>query len=306
MKASQHAMMIIATLFLSAPALAGGLGEAAPALEVAEWVKGDPVVLADGKDKNVYVILFVMTPSTPSRAACEQLNKLQQKQEDKNVVCIAISGEKPEILKQFVAERGSKMRYRLGRDQNGACAAAYLRAFGASGLPHAFVIDKSGNVVWHAHPRRGLDKTVEAVLAGTHDIEAARRLERAQAALRRYLRSLRSPSKARKAGPLGEKVLEYGAEDMLLLNDLAWAIATEPGLIERDLDLALRAAQSAYEACDGKDFAIVDTYARVLFELGRKEEAVTFQEQAVQLAESDEERAELGETLARYKKAVAE
>ncbi len=49
-----HRLMLIAMIgAVSAPALAGGLGELAPPLRIAEWVKGDPAVLEEGKRKIV-------------------------------------------------------------------------------------------------------------------------------------------------------------------------------------------------------------------------------------------------------------
>ena len=45
----------------AAPAWALDVGDKAPALDVKSWVQGDPVVLADGAGKKVYVIEFWQT-----------------------------------------------------------------------------------------------------------------------------------------------------------------------------------------------------------------------------------------------------
>jgi peroxiredoxin len=301
MKIRQHAMTIAAILAMVVPALAAKVGEAAPALQVAEWAKGEPVVLADGKGKDVFVVVFWVTTSEPCRDVLGLLSELQKKYEDKHVVFIGISSEKPQVVKKFVAENQAKLQFRVAVDDNGACAAAYMRGLS---WPHAFVIDQSGNVVWHAHPRSGLAKTIDAVLAGTHDLEAARRLEQAEGLMFQYLQLVRSPSRAKKAAPVGAQVFEYGKSDPILMNELAWAIATQAGLIERDYDLALKAAQAAYEGTEGKNAEILDTYARVLFDSGKKQEAVKYEEQAVQMAPDEEARKGFEQTLEKFRKAA--
>jgi hypothetical protein len=84
-------------------------------------------------------------------------------------------------------------------------------------------------------------------------------------------------------------------------NALAWEIATRKGLEERDLNLAEKLAQRANDATDGKDAAIVDTLARVLFMKGRKEKAIALQQTAVDLAEGTA-KASFQKTLDSYKK----
>ena len=299
MKASQCAVILAAILAVAAPAVAARVGEPAPALQVAEWVKGEPVVLADGKGKDVFVVVFWVTTSAPCRDVLGLISELQKKYEDKHVVFIGISSERPQVVKTFVAENAAKTQFRVAVDDNGACATAYMRGLS---WPHAFVIDKNGNVVWHAHPLSNLAKTIDAVLAGTHDLEAARRLEQAEGLMYQYLQLVRSPSRAKKAAPVGAQVLEYGKSDPILMNELAWAIVAQAGLIVRDYDLAEKAAQAAYEGTEGKNAEILDTYARVLFDSGKKKEAVKYEEQAVQMAPDEQARKGFEQTLEKYRK----
>ena len=66
-----------------------------------------------------------------------------------------------------------------------------------------------------------------------------------------------------------------------VLNALSWMILDEEGLEKRDLPLAKRAAERANELTGGKDPAILDTYARALFETGETEKAIQLQTKAV-------------------------
>lgn len=306
MKARHRAILMIAAIAIATPpALAGLLGEPAPALSIAAWVKGDPVVLEEGKGKNLYLVEIWATTCPHSRASIPHLTELQKKYEKDNVILIAVSGEEVEAVKAFVEKMGPKIGYRVAVDQDRVTGRTYMGSLEVPTMPHAFLIDKTGKVVWHGHPMSRIGNIIDEVLAGTYDIERSRRSEQARTMMAQYLQMVRSPGKARKAAVLGAKVIEYGREDMLLLNDFAWTIAMEAGLIRRDFDLAMRAAQAAYDACEGKVAQVVDTYARVLFESGKKEEAIKYQEQAVKLAEGQEVQKELVETLEKYKKAVA-
>lgn len=99
---------------------------------------------------------------------------------------------------------------------------------------------------------------------------------------------------------LATKISDGHKDDPMLQNQLAWQIATDPNLKERDLVVAELCATRANEAAKGKDASILDTVARVKFMQGNKEEAVKLQEKAVELADGDL-KAQLERTLAGYK-----
>ena len=88
------------------------------------------------------------------------------------------------------------------------------------------------------------------------------------------------------------------------LNAVAWDLATSNQLDWRDIALALRAAKRAVEVSEGDDAAILDTYARVLFELGKTDRAVEYQKKAMGKAPDDSERKSLQKTLDYYESCV--
>lgn len=293
----------ILSIAMASAALAGGLGEPAAPLMIAEWLKGEPVKLEDGKDKTVYVLVFWQTICPHCRASLPFLSEMQRKYRDQGVVFIAICAESTDKIKEFMVEHGEKMDFTVAADRGQATIRLYMRAVHTSEIPHAFVIDKAGNMVWHGHPLSGLDKTIAGVLDGTYDIETGRRMETARNLKTLYLQLIRSPGKLAQAEQIGRQAVEYGKDDVLLMNDLAWKIATEPGLIKRDLELAMRAAQAAYEGCHGKNPEVLDTYARVLFDSSKKEDAVKFQREAVNFASTEESKQEYQKTLEKYEEA---
>jgi len=307
MRPHQRIGLLLATVGLACSTLsAQQLGDPAPPLQVAEWVKGAPVELAAGKGKTIYVLYFWITGSDFGRAILPRVLELQEKYKDKPVAFVALSVEDAATLRKFLEGPGAKVRFPVGADNQAATFRAYLEPFGIKTVPHAFIVDKEGRAVWHGHPAGRLDEALDALLAGTFDLEQARRIAQAQRLLEQYIQLAKFPGKDKQARQIGEQIMATVSFDPVMMNSLAWKIVDEPGLITRDLDLALRAAEAAYKASEGKRAEIVDTYARVLFERGRKKEALEYQRKAVELAQTAELRKQLERTLRRYEKAVGE
>jgi hypothetical protein len=83
-------------------------------------------------------------------------------------------------------------------------------------------------------------------------------------------------------------------------NELAWQIATSPDITDRDLSLAETIATRANEASKEKDPGIMDTLARVYFMQGRKDDAISLQQKALNAADGDMKES-LKKTLDAYK-----
>src|SRR5262245_38170237 len=106
---------------------------------------------------------------------------------------------------------------------------------------------------------------------------------------------------------LAESIQKDADKDENQLNEFAWKILTEDGIKNRDMALAMKVAKAAYDASEGKNAAIVDTYARAFFDSGNTAEGIKLQKKAVELAENDENlKSELKSTLEGYEKKVAE
>jgi thiol-disulfide isomerase/thioredoxin len=73
-------------------------------------------------------------------------------------------------------------------------------------------------------------------------------------------------------------------EDAALQNILAWKIIAQDGVEQRNLALAMKFAERANKAADGKNPAILDTLARVQFMSGKKSEAIATEQKAVEAA----------------------
>src|SRR5262249_43665797 len=144
----------------AAPATAADslkVGDRAPALEVSEFVKGDPVArLERGK---IYVIEFWATWCGPCRTIIPHLTKLQQ--QHKEVILIGVSAyeRNPKGVKAFVDKMGDTMAYRVALDavpeggdpRDGRMARAWMAAAEQWFVPRAFIVNADGKVAWIGH-----------------------------------------------------------------------------------------------------------------------------------------------------------
>jgi thiol-disulfide isomerase/thioredoxin len=163
---------IVALLLLAVAGVhtvsAADLGDKAPEIQIATWVKGQPAsVTGDG----TYVVEFWATWCGPCRQSIPHLTEMQKK--FKNVTFIGVSDEKEPVVKKFVKEMGDKMDYRVAIDDDRKTSANYMEAFGINGIPHAFVV-KDKKIIWQGHPMDHLDDTLDDIVAGKYDISKAK------------------------------------------------------------------------------------------------------------------------------------
>ena len=306
------------------------LGIDAPPLKIGEWVKGKPVDLKDGKGKTVYVVEFWATWCPPCRKSIPHLTELQKKYADKDVVFIGVTDEVNDVdtVKEFVTKQGSKMEYTVAIDAPAKgdegptpTVAAYMQAFGVNGIPCAFIVDRNGKVAYvgnPADPGDKMDEALEQIVTGKWDLAAAKKqrsermeLEQRQMKIQMagvtYFQTItgenadttEAKDKARNSA---DEFVKLAAKDAQALNWFAWTLLTSPRITNRDLELGLKVAKLAYDACEGKDAAIVDTYARALFDSGKVGEAIKYQKKAIELCPKDEDKMleEMKETLKGY------
>jgi hypothetical protein len=211
-----------------------------------------------------------------------RLSKLQGELAKEGLVVVGISTEELDVVKKWLTDNPKlEVDYTLAVDPGGIDASPYKDRAGT--IPYAFVIDRTGTVIWQGHPLGGLERVVREALAGTHDaakarkiaelrkkFEAAARIRDVDALLestdeliaadptnpRNYevkaliLKSIGKPSEV----PAVRKAMVAAvAEDPDGLSKAALALATDEVVATRDPALALEAAMRAVEISKRSD-----------------------------------------------------
>jgi tetratricopeptide (TPR) repeat protein len=322
--------IILTTLALTATCQAIDLGDKAPDLEADIWINGSAVNPAKPDGKTVYVVEFWATWCPPCKRSIPELNSLFEQYQDKNVVIIGVTSEAEETVRPFVEKM--EMKYIVAIDTNRLFAETYMD--GVQGIPHAFIVDTNGIVVWSGHPSVGLKDSLSEVLAGTYNMETAQTTQGENEELQKLLMAgdfdkaldtldkllakdrenpeyyelkiglLAQIGKLEKAKHLYQEMFEVFSDSAEDLNTLSWMAVTSPFEM-CDLEIAWKAAIRATELSKRENSAILDTLARVYYAAGLLDLAVKTQNEAIEISSGDEDKESLRATLGYYTSAAA-
>ncbi len=135
-----------------------------------------------------------------------------------------------------------------------------------------------------------LDKMIDL------DPERNGRLENEKARI--YMQEL---GEADKGLAILKKAAEQSWDNPQGLNSIAWGLVDDTGLEDKSvLRFALKVAERANDLSDGKDASILDTLARVHYEMGDLRKAIKVQKEAVKTAAAGPMKDSLAETLKKY------
>jgi thiol-disulfide isomerase/thioredoxin len=163
---------LLSTILLLVTPLVFGLdvGDKAPATRPKTQLQGEAVKSFE-KGK-LYIFECWATWCPPCVASIPHLNELNKKMSAQGVIITGVNvwdGEKnPEAakkVKDFVKEQGDKMSYAvaIGGDK---FIKDWLEAAKVKGIPHAFVINGEGVIVWMGHPMQLDEKLIAELLKG--------------------------------------------------------------------------------------------------------------------------------------------
>ena len=283
------------------------LGSRPPGLNVQAWIDSAPA-----KDADITVVMFIGTWCPVTRAVFDRLDP-QLAALDAQIV--AITPEPASLGEEFL-RIGDWQGVVLGLDPDREVRAAWFGDDARNSfLPFAFVIAGrgKGRVLWSGRvaepsledPLGPFEAVLAAVAEGTWTVgEAqihAQKHEQAASLLRNLQQGSTPEWYDEQLAYLDQTDIPTSLQRDAAnrLNQAAWVLATdEPD--EFSLDVAYRAVQMALGLGGDTDPAIVDTHARVLWELGRRDEALTVQTEAVALAEGSHWYGDLAKVLCSY------
>jgi len=149
---------LFAIVSLSVAAFAGEVdpaslvGKPLPALTGLDFFKQKP----DLKGKPV-LVEFWATWCPPCRQTIPHLNKIYEKLHPKGFEVVGITDEPNQTIRSFV--KSVPIDYPVASDRRNLGA-----EFGITSIPHAFLVDKSGKIVWQGHPMTLEEKQIEDLL----------------------------------------------------------------------------------------------------------------------------------------------
>ena len=311
-------------------------GDAAPPLTVGKWVKGDAVErLEPGK---LYVVEFWATWCVPCKHSIPHLTEMARKNPDVTFIGSDIWEKDETLVEPFVKKMGDQMDYHVATDtepgKGGAMAVDWMKAAGQHGIPAAFLIGKDGKIAWIGHPM-AMEPVLERVKAGTYDVKAEADAQATVDGLRKELSAAAAAkdvggvlATAKRLGDFKPEMADEMATfsfDFLLrngrpdearsrakslastsknpgvLNEIAWAYATQPSAVDGDLAIARVAIDRANELTHGADPGVIDTSARIYAVQKDWAQATATEKRAVALA-SGETKTGMQKTCDAYQK----
>jgi thiol-disulfide isomerase/thioredoxin len=101
---------------------------------------------------------FWATWCPPCRKSIPHLNEIHAKYKDRGLMVVGVTDEPNALIKKFQKE--VPMDYAVATDTGGRLN----EKMGISGIPHAFLVNRSGEIVWQGHPNRLTDADIEKIL----------------------------------------------------------------------------------------------------------------------------------------------
>lgn len=304
------------------------VGDKAPAIKVAKWFNQAPTVLpgAAGAEKHTFVVEFWATWCGPCLKSIPHLADLHRKHGKDGLVILGISNEEADVVDKFMKKKRPDgtmidMPYSVGIDDEQGTNSKWME--GIDGIPHAFIVNKGGEVVWTGHPLDpAFDSALDQALAGKLDAASAKKMVETDKKYNEVVMQLRPAYEAKDSAKLmklldeaialkpGEMqpyfikrqvLTEFNMADKIpaLESEMDKAIANSPrGLmefvqIEMSRELAergdprrlLSAARRSAELNKSAEAHLVR--ARVEAEMGLLDAAIESAKAAVQLASGD-------------------
>lgn len=314
-------VLIAAIVFLidSGPASALAVGDKAPPLIVSKWFNGTQVNPDKPDGKTVYVIEFWATWCGPCKKTIPHLIELQSQYKDKNVIVVGITNEEEKVVTPFISEM--KMTYRIGIDDGDKTSSVYMK--GIEGIPHSFIVNRDGIIIWSGHPLSGLDDVLPKVIAGTYSIENVKKKEQLQTNLQKALdeqnidKSITACDEMMKEDPANQKAMlvklkllsikgdfqalrsarldavKRFSKNPEMLDRIAYDAMSCDNVQMRDMLLAYEVVQQGIVLTEKKSSELYVTLAMIYKELDMLDDSIAALKDAIKYEQDEDSRKEL-------------
>ena len=133
------------------------VGEPAPEISAKDWINLKTPLTLTGLKGKVALPEFWATWCGPCVEGIPHLNELRSKYAGKDFQLLTFIEEGHQTMDRFLKK--NTVKYPIGLESSS------LEDYGISGIPHAFVVDRKGKIVWHGHPAEAeMEKAVASAL----------------------------------------------------------------------------------------------------------------------------------------------
>jgi len=151
-KLSPLVIAALAAVFLATVVSADMVGQKLPSSSL-NFVGTKPEM--EGKP---LLLEFWATWCPPCRTSIPHLNEVHAKFKDRGLLVVGVTDEPNAVIKKF--QKDVPMDYAVATDTGGRLN----EKMGVSGIPTAFLVNKSGEIVWEGHPMQLRDEDIEKIL----------------------------------------------------------------------------------------------------------------------------------------------
>lgn len=151
------------------------VGDLAPELKIAEWIKGKPI---DSLKKGTIYVIDFWAPYCKGCIDAMPLHSKLAKKYKEDVVFIGVyvyphKSFSLERTKVFIDSLGKKVRYSLAAQEDRTMEVEWLEAFDEARMPNTFIVNKEGKVAWIGYPTE-VGRVLRKITTESWDIEAER------------------------------------------------------------------------------------------------------------------------------------
>ena len=165
-------LTILAVLLaFAAPALSLDIGDKALPISAESWVTGAEVDPTAADGKTIYLVEVWSVTCPPCVQTIPILNDLQKRYADQGFKIVSFTSDSLEEVEPFLEEH--PMEYSSFIDKDGETTINYMAADNRNTIPHAFMFDKDGNLIWEGNPLDNLEERLKSVLNGEYTLDKA-------------------------------------------------------------------------------------------------------------------------------------
>lgn len=311
------------------------IGGSAPGLDIENWYNAEAVTIESGE---IYVVLFFKAGSANNPTVFKLLNDILTEYAGDGVHVVAVSSESDQIVSQFASRMERTTEFPIAVDRRNSSDRAWMRAASVTEYPAVFLIDKKSRIQFIGSPLDGsfgpvlvlmVDDRFDAQLMRSSDrymqaADNARRVRNyrqcfkhldklieqdkrifAPAILLKFEIKLLDQHDPEAAYAYAKEMIEDRQDDSTLLKWLAEMIVQDPRIAEKDrnLDIAMQAAQMSFEHSKQQYSAGYALLALVHFHRDELTEAIEWQKKAWRIARP-RKKPDLWRDLMSYKEAA--